>query len=71
MGNSHDLALAKRHQLRHAHSEGAALTAVPAAQGRASVANRLDAAIAFRDGLSTQMQGRVGAEFLDRWRALV
>jgi hypothetical protein len=71
MGTNHDLTLAKRHQLRHAHNEGSALVAMPAAQRRASVANRLDAAIAFRDSLSTPTQGRVGAEFLDRWRALV
>lgn len=71
MGTSHDLALAKRHQLRHAHNEGAALAAMPAAQRRVSVANRLDAAIAFRDSLTLPVQGRVGGEFLERWRALV
>lgn len=71
MGASHDLALAKRHQLRHAHSEGTALAAMPAAQRRVSVAKRLDAAIAFRDSLSLPVQARVGGEFLDRWRALV
>lgn len=71
MGTAHDLALAKRHQLRHAHNEGSALAAQPPQQRRASVANRLDAAIAFRDGLPTQLQARVGGEFLDRWRALL
>lgn len=71
IGAGHDLAAAKRHQLRHAHNEGSALVAMPAAQRRASIINRLDAAIAFRDSLPLPLQGRVGGAFLDRWRALV
>lgn len=71
MGANHDLMLAKRHQIRNAHNEGAALANMALPQRRASVANRLDAAIAFRDGLSRQTRLRVEAEFLDRWRALV
>jgi hypothetical protein len=71
MANSHDKELAKRHQLRVANTEGAALAAMPAAARRTSIANRLDGAIAFRDGLSAPVRGRVGGEFLDRWRGLV
>lgn len=71
MGASHDPALAKRHLLRHAHDEGSALIGLPVTQRRVSIANRLDAAIAFRDGLSKPTQGRVGGEFLDRWRDLL
>jgi hypothetical protein len=71
MGTTHDLVLAKRHQLRHANNEAAALIALPAAQRRSGVAARIDRALAFRDGLSRPVQMRVGGEFLDRWRALV
>lgn len=71
MGNAHDLPLAKRHQLRHASQETAPLTAVPVAQRRQLVANRLDTAIAFRDGLSRQVAARVETRHLDRWRGLL
>jgi len=71
MGVSHDLPLAKRHQLRHASEETAALTAVPVAQRRQLVANRIDAAIAFRDGLSAPAAARIETRHLERWRGLV
>jgi hypothetical protein len=71
MGTTHDSALAKRHQMRHANAEGAALTALPPAQRLAHVRAELDQAIAFRDGLGTPVRGRVGGDFLDRWRELV
>jgi hypothetical protein len=71
MGASHDLPLAKRHQLRHASEETAALTALPVAQRRRLVANRLDMAIGFRDGLSATTATRIETRHLDRWRVLV
>jgi hypothetical protein len=71
MGSSHDLALAKRHQLRQASQETAALTAVPAAQRRQLVADRLDDAIAFRDGLSAPAAARIETRHVDRWRSLL
>jgi hypothetical protein len=71
MGANHDLALAKRHQLRHAHEAGTALSGLPRAQRRAVVATRLDTAIAFCDGLSSAVAARIDGNFLDRWRALV
>lgn len=71
MGASHDLPLAKRHQIRHASEEAAALTAVSVADRRRLVANRLDTAIAFRDGLSALLTTRIETRHLDRWRGLV
>lgn len=72
MGGSHDLMLAKRHQIRHASQETAALTAVPVAQRRQLIAARLDAAIAFRDGLSRIAASRIPPTIhLDRWRAFL
>lgn len=76
MGNTHDSALAKRHQLRWAYLETAALgplalAALPRVHRRGHIRTRLDNAIAFRDGLPTPLRSRVGGEFLDRWRALV
>ncbi len=71
MGVSHDLPLAKRHQIRHASEETAALTAVPVAQRRQLVANRLDTAIAFRDSLSAPATARIETRHLDRWRGLL
>jgi len=71
MGTVHDLPLAKRHQLRHAAEESAALTAVPVAQRRRLVADRLDEAIAFRDSLSAHNTARIDTRHLERWRALV
>jgi hypothetical protein len=71
LGNSHDLPLAKRHQLRHASEETATLMAVPVAQRRQLVANRLDNAIAFRDSLSAPVAARVETRHLDRWRGLL
>ena len=71
MAGTHDASLAKRHQIRDAHQEAAALTGLLPAQRREHVGARLDQAIAFRDGLSTAVQTRAGGEFLDRWRALV
>ena len=71
MSVSHDLPLAKRHQLRHAAEETAALTAVPVAQRRRLVANRLDTAIAFRDSLSAPVAARIETRHLDRWRGLL
>ena len=70
MGTSHDLALAKRHQLRHAEETGM-LMAVPVAQRRQLVANRLDDAIAFRDSLSAPLAARIETRHLDRWRGLL
>lgn len=71
MGASHDLPLAKRHQLRHASEETAALTGVPVAQRRQLVANRLDTAIVFRDSLSAPVAARIETRHLDRWRGLL
>lgn len=71
MGTNHDLALAKRHQLRHAHEAGTALSGLPPAQREAAVATRLDSAIVFRDGLSNAVAARIDGNFLDRWRALL
>jgi hypothetical protein len=72
MGNSHDLTLAKRHQIRHASQETAALTAVPVEDRRRLVAERLDAAISFRDSLSRVTAARIPTTIhLDRWRALL
>jgi hypothetical protein len=71
MGASHDLPLAKRHQIRHASEEAAALTAVPVAARRQLVANRLDAATAFRDSLSPVLTTRIETRHLDRWRRLM
>jgi len=71
MGQNHELTLAKRHQLRHANNEGAALAGMPAAHRCVSVANRIEAAIAFRDSLSLPLRGRVDGDFLERWRALL
>lgn len=71
MGGSHNLPLAKRHQLRQASQETAPLMAVPIAQRRQLVANRLDSAIAFRDGLSAAAAARIETRHLDRWRALL
>jgi hypothetical protein len=71
MGASHNLPLAKRHQIRHASEEAAALTAVPVAARRGLVANRLDTAIAFRDSLSALLTTRIETRHLDRWRGLM
>ncbi|SOJ54609.1 hypothetical protein MSIMFB_02098 [Mycobacterium simulans] len=72
MGSSHDLSLAKRHQIRHASQETATLNAVPVDQRRQLVAARLDAAINFRDSLSPIVSARIPATIhLDRWRALL
>jgi hypothetical protein len=71
MGSAHDLTLAKRHQLRLAHEGGATLTRLSRSQRRTRVADRLDRAISFRDSLPPSLGTRVGAAFLDRWRALV
>jgi hypothetical protein len=69
MGNAHDPALAKRHQIRHASQETAALTAVPVAQRRRLVADRLDDAIRFRDSLSALVAARIPpTDHLNRWR---
>ncbi|WP_304113641.1 hypothetical protein [Mycolicibacterium bacteremicum] len=69
MGGSYDLALAKRHQIRHASEETAALTAVPVTDRGRVVANRIDEAISFRDGLSAVAAARIPTNHLDRWRA--
>lgn len=72
MSSSHDLTLAKQHQIRHASAEAAALNAVPLTVRRRRVADRLDAAIRFRDGLSAATAARIPTtRHLDRWRALV
>lgn len=72
MGNSHDLVLTKRHQIRHASQETAALTAVPVGNRRQLVADRLDEAISFRDSLSRMTTARIPSTIhLDRWRALL
>jgi hypothetical protein len=71
MGGVYDLALAKRHQLRHAHAEGTGLARLGPRQREDYVGRRLDGAIAFRDALPLPIRGRVSATFLDRWRDLV
>lgn len=72
MGSSHDLMLAKRHQIRHASQETATLTAVAVEDRRRLVADRLDAAISFRDGLSRITAARIPTTIhLDRWRAFL
>lgn len=71
MGDSYDLALAKRHQIRHASQETAPLTAVAVADRRQLVADRLDTAIAFRDNLSPVLTTRIPTSHLDRWRRLM
>ncbi len=71
MGNTHDSSLTKRHQLRDAYRENSVLAPTLRPQRRAYVGARLDGAIQFRDGLPLPLRGRVGGEFLDRWRLLV
>lgn len=71
MGGVHDLRRAKRHQIRLANTLGFDLTSVTLVQRRVLVADRIDDAIAFRDGLPPALQTRADAGFLDRWRALL
>lgn len=72
MNGAHDPMLAKRHQIRHASEETAALTSVAVDQRRGLVAARLDEAISFRDGLSRIVKTRIPTTlYLDRWRALM
>lgn len=72
MGSSHDLMLAKRHQIRHASQETAVLTAVPVEDRRRLVADRLNAAISFRESLSPMTIARIPSTIhLDRWRTLL
>ncbi len=71
MGNTHDSALAKRHQIRDAYREDSVLGPMTRTQRRTYIGSRLDGAIQFRDGLPLTLRGRVGSEFLDRWRLLV
>jgi hypothetical protein len=71
MGANHDLALAKRHQLRQANIEGQALVALPASSRSHSIRLRLELAVNFRESLPSQLQARVSAGFLDRWLTLL
>jgi hypothetical protein len=71
MGDTYDADAAKRHQIWWANEEAARIAPLDRAGRGTSVGGRLDAAIEFRDGLKTELQGRVGAEFLDVWRDLV
>lgn len=71
LGSNYDADLATRHQLWWANEEAARLAPLARPQRQFSVAGRLDAAIVFRDGLPQALRQRVGAGFLDTWRALV
>lgn len=71
MNGRYDSGEAPRHQLRVAHKEAAILRALPTAHRKAAVRQRLDEAIAFRDGLPLVLRSRAQADFLDRWRSLV
>lgn len=71
MTGTHDLALAKRHQLRHAHRAAMTLAQATPRLRAGAVAARLDQAIAFRDRLPRVVRDRADAGFLDRWRDVV
>lgn len=71
MAGTYDVHEAARHQIRVAHEEAASLRALPVAQRRAAVRQRLDDAIGFRDSLPVVLRTRVQADFLDRWRGFV
>lgn len=72
MGGVWDADEAKRHQIRVANEYGATLRALPDRADRATaIRSHLDDGIAFRDSLPPLLRNRVGAGFLDTWRALV
>ena len=71
MDGRYDAKEAPRHQLRVANEEAATLRALPTAQRKITVRQRLDEAIAFRDSLPLVLQSRAQADFLDRWRSFV
>jgi hypothetical protein len=62
---------ASLHQIRAAQELGSDLVGRSLAERADVVRDRLDAAIAFRDGLSVVLRDRVAAGFLDTWRSLV
>lgn len=71
MGGTYDATEAAKHQIRVAHEEAASLRALARPQRRLAVQQRLDDAIAFRDGLSNVLRTRAQADFLDVWRSFV
>ena len=71
MGGAHNLALAKRHQIRLANEEAQGIVSMSQPVRSLAVGARLEAAIAFRESLTPQLQGRVSADFLDRWISLI
>ncbi len=71
MGGTYDASEASRHQIRLAHEEAASLRALSRPQRRLAVRQRLDGAIAFRDGLPNVLRTRAQADFLDVWRGFV
>jgi hypothetical protein len=71
MGATHNLELAKRHQIRLANKEAQHIVSMSQPVRALTVGARLEAAIAFRETLPPQLQGRVSADFLDRWLSLV
>jgi hypothetical protein len=71
MGTSFNADEASLHQIRMALELGNELASLSTAARATRVRDRLDAAIAFRDGLATALRGRVAAGFLDTWRSLL
>jgi len=71
MGTSFDADEASLHQIRVGLELGNELAGLSLTERTSRVRDRLDDAIAFRDGLSNALQGRVAAGFLDTWRSLV
>lgn len=68
---TYDANRAKRHQIWWANEEGAGLAPLNLGQRKAAVRTRLEAAVAFREGLSVSLQQRLGAGFLDTWLSLL
>jgi len=62
---------ASLHQIRVGLELGNELAGLSLTDRATRVRDLLDEAIAFRDGLSNVLQGRVAAGFLDTWRSLV
>jgi hypothetical protein len=71
MGTSFNADEASLHQIRVGLELGNELAGLSLTERASRVRDRLDDAIAFRDGLSNALQGRVAAGFLDTWRSLV
>jgi len=71
MAGTWDADEAKRHQVRVANENGATLRALAEHERAAAVSGQIDDGIAFRDSLPALLRNRVGASFLDTWRALV